>query len=128
MLNVFCFKLQEKRKQCPCKPGSVPYRNKAPVIYLVRRLPYVSSVLPSIAADASDGQSSDDGIRELAAPRWNSLTITRQLVVSYTTFSPLPIHQEEAVIFFFHILLLPIAGTFTSGASYAARTFLSCPS
>ena len=32
-----------------------------------------------------------------------------------------------AVIFFSHIQLSPTAGTFTSGVSCAARTFLSCP-
>jgi len=37
-----------KRKQCPCKPGSVPLR--ASVIYLLRWLPSVSSILPSIVS------------------------------------------------------------------------------
>ena len=97
-----------------------------PVLYLLRRLPYGSSILPSIVL-CSDGQPSDDGIRELAAPRWNSLTITRQLVVSYTTFSPLPIfNQSMAVVFFYQYLLSPIASIFGSGAPCAARTFLSC--
>ena len=32
----------------------------------------------------------DDSLHELAAPRRHSPTITRRLVVSYTTFSPLP--------------------------------------
>jgi len=57
-----------------------------PVIYLIRRSPYGFSVLPSV----SGGQPSSDGLHELAAPRWHSPTITRRLVVSYTTFSPLP--------------------------------------
>jgi hypothetical protein len=38
----------------------------------------------------SGGQPSNDGIRELAASRWHSPMITHRLVVSYTTFSPLP--------------------------------------
>jgi len=38
----------------------------------------------------SGGQPSDDGLHELAAPRWNSPLIAQRLVVSYTTFSPLP--------------------------------------
>ena len=38
----------------------------------------------------SDGTPSNDGIHELAAPRWYSPMITHRLVVSYTTFSPLP--------------------------------------
>lgn len=50
--------------------------------------------------------------------------ITHQLVVSCTTFSPLP-HQNKAVILFYLYLLLPIASTFGSRASCAARTFLS---
>ena len=60
----------------------------APAIYLLRTSRYVSSVLPSIVE--SGGQPSDDGLHELAASRWNSPSITRRLVVSYTTFSPLP--------------------------------------
>ena len=107
------------RVLCPTLAG------REPVIYLLRRLPYGSSILPSIVADASDGQPSTDGIRELAASRRNSLTITRQLVVSYTTFSPLPPTEAGAVILFSRILLSPTAGIFTSGVSYAARTFLS---
>ena len=49
--------------------------------------------------------------------------ITHQLVVSYTTFSPLP--TPGAVIFFCRHLLSPIASIFRSGAPYTARTFLS---
>ena len=60
----------------------------ASVIYLVYESPHSSSVLPSIVE--SGGQPSDDGIRELAAPSRHSPMITHRLVVSYTTFSPLP--------------------------------------
>ena len=63
---------------------------RSSVIYLLCKSPCTSSILPSIATNVSDGTPSNDGIHELAAPRWHSLTITRQLVVSYTTFSPLP--------------------------------------
>ncbi len=49
--------------------------------------------------------------------------ITHRLVVSYTTFSPLP-RIREAVLFFYLHLLSPIASIFGSGAPYAARTFL----
>ena len=60
------------------------------VIYLVPKSPLGSSTLPSAAAlRQSDEPPSICGIHELTAPRWHSLTITRQLVVSYTTFSPL---------------------------------------
>ena len=52
--------------------------------------------------------------------------ITHWLVVSYTTFSPLPPHEEVAVVLFCLHLLSPIASIFRSGAPYAARTFLSC--
>ena len=72
----------------------------------------------------SGGQPSDDGIHELAASSRHSPTITRWLVVSYTTFSPLPL-RRKAVLFFCRHLLSPIASTFGSGAPYAARTFLS---
>ena len=40
--------------------------------------------------------------------------------------NPVRSHNGKAVVFFFHIQLSPTAGTFTSGVSYAARTFLSC--
>ena len=53
--------------------------------------------------------------------------ITHWLVVSYTTFSPLPAPSGvQAVIFFCPHLLSPIASIFRSGAPCAARTFLSC--
>ena len=90
-------------------------------------------------AGASGGQPSVDGIHELAAPSRYSTTVASRLVVSYTTFSPLPLFNlqlsiihfqlsivEEAVIFFYRHLLSPTASTFRSGASCAARTFLSC--
>ena len=74
-----------KRKQSPCKPGPVPLAGCLSFIY--------SAGYPT--ALASDGQPSADGIRELAASRWNSPTITRRLVVSYTTFSPLPTYGRS---------------------------------
>lgn len=92
----------KKRKQCPCKPSSVFLHQiccyavfisdiRMSVIYLVPKSPLGSSTLPSAAAlRQSDEPPSICGIHELTAPRWHSLTITRQLVVSYTTFSPLP--------------------------------------
>ena len=82
----------KKRKQCPCKPSSVfLLKIRTSVIYLVPKSPLGSSTLPSTAARRqSDEPPSICGIHELTAPRWHSLTITRQLVVSYTTFSPLP--------------------------------------
>ena len=89
-------KKNEKRwKQCLYKPGSVSHapllKHKPSVIYLLRKSPCVSSILPStVSRRNSDGTPSDDGIHELAAPRWYSPMITHRLVVSYTTFSPLP--------------------------------------
>ena len=112
----------KKRKHCPYKPGSVP-RKAVPVIYLVHKSPCGSSILPSIVY--SGGQPSDDGIHELAAPSRYSPMITHWLVVSYTTFSPLPL-RRKAVVFFYRHLLSPIASTFRSGVPCAARTFLSC--
>ena len=41
---------KKKRKHCPYKPGSVLTQAPVPVIYLLRMLPCVSSVLPSIAS------------------------------------------------------------------------------
>ena len=132
--------LKKKRKQCPYKPSSVfLLKIRMSVIYLVPKSPLGSSTLPSTAARRqSDEPPSICGIHELTAPRWHSLTITRQLVVSYTTFSPLPDtkprrmlkasslrNKFRAVIFFYRHLLSPIASSFGSGMPYAARTFLS---
>ena len=62
-----------------------------PVIYLIRMSPHGLSILPSIAAQGIWADNPfDDGLHELAAPRRHSPPITRRLVVSYTTFSPLP--------------------------------------
>lgn len=82
---------EKKEKQCPYKPSSVfLLKIRMSVIYLVPKSPLGSSTLPSTAAlRQSDEPPSICGIHELTAPRWHSLTITRQLVVSYTTFSPL---------------------------------------
>jgi len=91
---------------------------------------------PQPSGIRSDGQPSDDGLHELAAPSRHSTTVASRLVVSYTTFSPLPprttgksrnqpVSAEAVVLFCLH-LLSPVACTFTSGASCAARTFLSC--
>ena len=133
----------KKRKQCPYKPSSVFLYHiccyavfisdiRMSVIYLVPKSPLGSSTLPSTAAlRQSDEPPSICGLHELTAPRWHSLTITRQLVVFYTTFSPLlsPPHSKskivKAVIFFCRHLLSPIASIFGSGMPYAARTFLS---
>ena len=142
----------KKRKQCPCKPSSVFLYQiccyavfipdiRTSVIYLVPKSPLGSSTLPSTAAlRQSDEPPSICGIHELTAPRWHSLAITRQLVVSYTTFSPLPDtkprrmlkapslrNKFRAVVFFYRHLLSPIASIFGSGMPYAARTFLSHP-
>ena len=134
--------LKKKRKQCPYKPSSVfLLKIRMSVIYLVPKSPLGSSTLPSTAARRqSDEPPSICGLHELTAPRWHSLTITRQLVVSYTTFSPLPDtkprrmlkasslrNKFRAVIFFYRHLLSPIASIFGSGMPYAARTFLSHP-
>ena len=142
----------KKRKQCPCKPSSVFLYQiccyavfipdiRTSVIYLVPKSPLGSSTLPSTAAlRQSDEPPSICGIHELTAPRWHSLAITRQLVVSYTTFSPLPDtkprrmlkapslrNKFRAVVFFYRHLLSPIASIFGSGMPFAARTFLFHP-
>ena len=130
----------KKRKQCPCKPSSVFLYQiccyavfipdiRTSVIYLVPKSPLGSSTLPSTAAlRQSDEPPSICGIHELTAPSRHSMTITRHLVVSYTTFSPLPclsLKTSLAVIFFCLHLLSPIASIFGSGMLCAARTFLS---
>lgn len=91
LLYIAAAMLKKKRKQCPYKPSSVfLLKIRMSVIYLVPKSPLGSSTLPSTAAlRQSDEPPSICGIHELTAPRWHSLTITRQLVVSYTTFSPL---------------------------------------
>ncbi len=91
LLYIAAAMLKKKRKQCPYKPSSVfLLKIRMSVIYLVPKSPLGSSTLPSTAARRqSDEPPSICGIHELTAPRWHSLTITRQLVVSYTTFSPL---------------------------------------
>ena len=94
-----------------------------PFIYCASRLAPLAFYPPSSLW--SDGTPSNDGIHELAAPRWHSPTITRRLVVSYTTFSPLP-RTSTAVTFFCRHLPSPTASTFGSGVPFAARTFLSC--
>ena len=58
-------KVSKKRKHYPCKPGSD-----------LRQL--------------GRATLSRDGLHELAAPSRHSPMITHWLVVSYTTFSPLP--------------------------------------
>ena len=116
------------------KESSVPISRV--LCLLSRRLPFIYTAgyptapafyPPSYLPEGdSDGQPSTDGLRELAASRRDSPTITRRLVVSYTTFSPLP-NLSQAVILFSRIQPSPTAGTFTSGVSCAARTFLSHP-
>ena len=141
LLYIKAALLKKKEKQCPCKPSSVFLYQiccyavfipdiRTSVIYLVPKSPLGSSTLPSTAARRqSDEPPSICGIHELTAPRWHSLAITRQLVVSYTTFSPLQQPRRgiagKAVIFFYRHLLSPIASSFGSGMLYAARTFLS---
>lgn len=114
-------------KQSLYKPGSVssaPLRARSVLsfIYSASRLTAQAFYPPSSLR--SDGTPSNDGLHELAAPRWYSSLIAQRLVVSYTTFSPLP-HQGAAVVLFYRHLPSPTASTFGSGVPYAARTFLS---
>lgn len=123
-----------KRKQTPDKPGSVSSRERSPVIYLLRRSPYGSSVLPSIAAYTSGGQPSGDGLHELAASSdtarrspagWWSLTPPSHPYQTCPRATVCGQKQFPAVILFCLTLLSPIASIFGSGVPYAARTFLS---
>ena len=131
--SIFNFQFEKERSAPVSRVLSLQDLSvrQVPVIYLVRKLPCGSSVLPSIVSHegSSGGQPSVDGIRELAAPSRHSPTIARRLVVSYTAFSPLPRtprgKYRMAVIFFCLHLRSPTACIFTSGVSCAARTFLS---
>ena len=79
------------RKESTAPVSRVLYRPKAAsVIYLIPESPQGLSVLPSVGCKHSGGQPSADGLHELAAPSRHSPMITHWLVVSYTTFSPLP--------------------------------------
>ena len=90
-----------RKKQWPCKPGSVHGHfqyiippSPSSVIYPLPVSPPASIVLPS----GSDGQPSRSrfcseniaGIRELSTSGVHSTHVTTRLVVSYSTFSPLP--------------------------------------
>ena len=86
-------------------------------IYLIRMSPNGLSILPSV--DSSGGQPSNDGIHELAALGWHSTLITQRLVVSYTTFSPLP-HIKGG------FFLLPYP-TVTNSFYIRKRGTLCCP-
>ena len=117
-----------KRKHCPCKPGSVPRLSGGCLSFIYDASHPAPPAFYPPSYD-SGGQPSDDGIHELAAPSRHSPMITHRLVVSYTTFSPLPntpLQGGWAVVLFCRHLLSPIASTFRSGAPYAARTFLPC--
>lgn len=126
----------KKRKQCPCKPSSVFLYQiccyavfipdiRMSVIYLVPKSPLGSSTLPSTAAlRQSDEPPSICGIHELTAPRWHSLTITRQLVVSYTTFSPLPCFHLKTQQGGYFLLPTP---TVTNSFYFRKWDALCCP-
>ena len=111
------------------KPGSVsPYEiRRAPSFIQSTSHPAAQAFYPPSSGSRPVGQATlnDDGIHELAASSRHSSAITRRLVVSYTTFSPLLLHVGGAVIFFCLHLPSPTASIFRSGAPYAARTFLS---
>ena len=107
-----------------------PLRGALSFIYSASH-PAAQAFYPPSQSETSDEQPSNDGIHELATSRRHSPTIARRLVVSYTTFSPLPDTRAVAstqfpvVIFFCLTLLSPIASIFGSGALCVARTFLS---
>ena len=94
-----------KRKQSPCKPGPVPLAGCLSFIYSAGYPTALATRTCSLQMEQPDDHPPAGGLLH------HLLTLT----------------HVWAVILFSHILLSPIAGTFTSGASYAARTFLSCP-
>ncbi len=101
---------KKKRKQCLYKPGFV-YRNvlrlSLSFIYSAGHPTALASYPPSHRS--SGGLPSNDGIRGLAAPRWHSPVIAHRLVVSCTTFSPLP-HARRGGCFL--LPTLTVAGNF----------------
>jgi len=78
-------KKSEKRNQYLYKPGSVLAK---PVSYHLSK----RSTLQRIPKNSGEQPYHDDGLHELAASRKHSIVVTNYLVVSYTTFSPLPAH------------------------------------
>ena len=122
-------KRKKKVRQYPNKPGSVswPRRTGSSSFIQSASHPAAQAFYPPSSGSWPVGQATliDDGIHELAASSQHSPAITRRLVVSYTTFSPLPTPMGQAVVFFCLHLPSPTASIFRSGAPCAARTFLS---
>ena len=143
--------LNEKESNAPVSRVLYPTppcgrANGASVIYLLRRLPGGSSILPSIARcepyphgeewlpTRTDSPRSmvyanlqpPDGTARQSPADWWSLTPPSHPYPN-DTFPQGNCIKNGAVVLFFRILPLPATGTFTSGASCAARTFLSCP-
>ena len=125
-IHFSLFTIHLKRKHCPYKPGSVPVMPLVPAIYLLRTSPCVSSVLPSIAfltETRADNPYMAMVYMNLRPPAGTA----RRSPADWWSLTP-PSHPylaSEAVIFFFPNQLSPAASTFRSGASCAARTFLS---
>ena len=94
--------LLKKKREWPYKPGSVPRRLRYSPYSFLRGACHLSTTQVTLRLQrstlhrsyltaSSGGQPwHGDGIHELAASRRYSSPITRRLVVSYTTFSPLP--------------------------------------
>jgi len=97
------------------------------VIYLVRRLPCASSILPSIVFQRTRTDRPQPMVyADLQPPDRTALRSPAGWWSLTPPSHPYPaLYGSEAVVFFFRILLSPTAGIFTSGVSYAARTFLS---
>ena len=122
----------KKARQSPDKPGSVSFQiGQSSVIYLPYRSPCTFSVLPSIVVPGAlraGYPQHDDGIHELTASRRHSPTITRRLVVSYTTFSSLPQDQQNVFCQFPKggYFLLP-SPTVTNSFYFQKWSALCCP-
>ena len=117
--------LSKNETQCPYTPGSVPEKIRCLSFIYAASHPAAPAFYPPSQNHFTRADNPPiDGLHELAASSRHSPTITRRLVVSYTTFSPLP-QSLAAVILFCRNPQSPTASIFGSGASYAARTFLS---
>ena len=115
---------QLKRKHCPYKPGSVSPERDACHLSTPQVTPRLkhSTLRRSTRLWADNPQPTvyanlqpPDGTALRSPAGWWSLTPPSH-----------PYHMTVAVVFFSRLQLSPTAGTFTSGVSYAARTFLSC--
>jgi len=108
------------RGQADCKPSSVPFRGRTATIHLGPRLPGASCDQP------------EGGPGALSPPIWScsewglpSRPVTRPLVRSYRTVSPLPFPNGKGGLSLWHFPSRRRAWALPSTLPGGARTFLS---